>query len=204
VGKPVSIAHPMEIESYLDTIALRLRAWRGEQGLTLQQVAMRSGVAASTIQKVESKQMVPTIAVLFKITKGLGRGPTELIDDGNGSPDVDYRPAGMSTEGNGPAVPLTGRLENGRLNSWRVVQAPGRAVQVPDLGRDSEVLILCERGRLDATVGDRTYSLRPGDSLHCKTRSGLRWRATGQEEAEFTLIGTDTAGLDRLLILSGA
>jgi transcriptional regulator with XRE-family HTH domain len=192
----------MEIESYLDTIATRLRAWRSEQGLTLQQVASRSGVAASTIQKVESKQMVPTIAVLFKITRGLGRGPAELIEDPTSSPDVVYRPAEELADAGGPAVALTGRLENARLSSWRVVQRPGGGVQVPDLGRDSEVLILCERGQLDAIVGERTYTLRPGDSLHCKTRDGLCWRVTGEEAAGFTVIGTDAAALDRLLVLS--
>jgi len=194
----------MEIESYLDTIAVRLRAWRSDLGLTLQQVALRSGVAASTIQKVESKQMVPTIAVLFKITRGLGRSPAELIDNPADAPEVVHRPADASADESGPAVPLTGKLENARLSSWRVVQAPGRGVEMPDLGHESEVLILCERGQLDATVGDQTYTLQPGDSLHCKTRTGLRWKAAGDEPAGFTVIGTDTRELDRLLVLAGS
>ena len=65
----------------LADIASQIRACRGEDGLTLQQLATRSDVAASTIHKVEARQMVPTVSVLLKIAKGLGRRPEELIRD---------------------------------------------------------------------------------------------------------------------------
>jgi len=73
-----------EVDRYLHEIANRIRRWRGEERLTLQQAAQRSGVAASTIQKVESQQMVPTITVLFKIARGLGRSPVELLESVTG------------------------------------------------------------------------------------------------------------------------
>jgi transcriptional regulator with XRE-family HTH domain len=44
-------------------------------------LATRSGVAASTIHKVESERMVPTNSVFLKITKGLGEGSDELMRD---------------------------------------------------------------------------------------------------------------------------
>jgi transcriptional regulator with XRE-family HTH domain len=62
-------------------MASQIRAYRAADGLTLKQLAGRSGVAASTIHKVESQQMVPTVGVLLKIAKGLGRRPRELIRD---------------------------------------------------------------------------------------------------------------------------
>ena len=65
----------------LADMADQIRSSRSEDGLTLQQLASRSGVAASTIHKVESQQMVPTVSVLLKIAKGLGRRPDELIRD---------------------------------------------------------------------------------------------------------------------------
>lgn len=194
----------MEVERYLDTIARRLRAWRGAQGLTLQQVAGRSGVAASTIQKVESKQMVPTIAVLFKITRGLGRNPAELIDDCDDTCEVVHQQSDPTTGVAPSAVPLTGRISEARLSSWRIVQEPGERLDVPeDISPHSELLIICERGRLDATVREKTFTLRPGDSLHCKARSGLGWRVVGDEPAGLTVVGFDVAGLDRLLVLQG-
>ena len=56
----------------LADMANQIRVCRSADGLTLQQLATRSGVAASTIHKVEARQMVPTVSVLLKIAKGLG------------------------------------------------------------------------------------------------------------------------------------
>ena len=42
-------------------IADRMRAWRAEAGLTLQELADRSGVSASAIHKIENHRMVNDI-----------------------------------------------------------------------------------------------------------------------------------------------
>lgn len=62
-------------------MAHQILACRVEDELTLQMLATRSGVAASTIHKVESERMVPTNSVFLKITKGLGEGSDELMRD---------------------------------------------------------------------------------------------------------------------------
>ena len=60
-------------------------------------------------------------------------------------------------------------------------------------------MILCQKGQLEATVGNETFILNAGGSLHCKTRKGFGWRALGEEAAEFTVIGSETTEIDRLL-----
>ena len=50
------------MEEALNEISNRVRAWREGLGLSLHELAARSDVAASTIQKVETGQMVPSIA----------------------------------------------------------------------------------------------------------------------------------------------
>jgi len=42
------------LEDELKNIAERIRRWRNESGLTLQQLGDRSGVSASTIHKIEN------------------------------------------------------------------------------------------------------------------------------------------------------
>ena len=86
-----------------------------------------------------------------------------------------------------------------QFSTWRVVHAPGQGLVAPGLGPRGEVLILCQKGQLEATVGDQIFLLQPGESLHCKTRKGFGWRAVGQEPAEFTVIGSETSDIDRLL-----
>ena len=192
-------AGTMDVERYLDRIAARVRDWRGSMGMTLQQVAARSGVAASTIQKVESQQMVPTIAVLFKIARGLGHSPVDLLDDSFGMGDVIHRSDPKNELDSGRPVHLTGEMLDAQFSTWRVVHAPGQGLVAPGLGPRGEVLILCQKGQLQVTVGDQILMLLPGESLHCKTRKGFGWRAVGQESAEFTVIGSETSDIDRLL-----
>ena len=59
----------------------RIRQWREEQGITQQEIATRSGLAISTVHKVETGQMIPSISVLLKLAHGLGRRPTEIGGD---------------------------------------------------------------------------------------------------------------------------
>lgn len=190
----------MEIDGYLDRIAERVREWRAAEGLTLQQVAVRSEVAASTIQKVESQQMVPTVAVLFKIARGLGKSPADLVDDRTASRDVVHLRA--TDDGSAPKCAtrhLTGQLADAQLTLWRVVHAPGEGAEARHLAPRGEVVIFCESGRLEATANDQLFTLEPGDSLHCKTRQGLAWCAVGDEPAVFVVIGTSVLGLDQVL-----
>ena len=67
------------IEARVAELSERIRRWRGEVGLTLVELGQKSGVAASTIQKIERQQMIPSIAVLLKIAFGLGIEAGDLI-----------------------------------------------------------------------------------------------------------------------------
>jgi transcriptional regulator with XRE-family HTH domain len=55
----------------ITAMAKQLRACRARDGSTLQQLATRCGVAASTIQKIERQQMVPTVSPLLEIARAL-------------------------------------------------------------------------------------------------------------------------------------
>ena len=48
-------------------IGTKIRLLRQGRGLSLQQLAERSGVSAASIHKIERNSMVPTIAVLMKL-----------------------------------------------------------------------------------------------------------------------------------------
>lgn len=70
-----------DVQAALHDLACQVRACRARDGLTLQQLSTRCGVAASTIHKIETQQMVPTVSVLLKLARGLGRRPQDLIRD---------------------------------------------------------------------------------------------------------------------------
>ena len=183
-----------EIESDLARISQRIREWRKQKGMTLQDLAERSGLATSTIQKIETEQMITSVAVLLKVARGLGRRPAELVHDGAHEPDAillraDARhPVGV--RGQMLVEQLSGELSGSELETWRVTLYPDVSSGRGTIRYDGEELVVCESGRVTFTVGEVEYVLGPGDSLHFRASIPHRWRNDGTEVARFTVTGT--------------
>lgn len=73
-------------------IAGTMRELRKAAGLTLSDLASRSGLAASTLSKIENGQMSPTYDTLHSLAEGLQVDITELVTGGRG-PSVNGRRA---------------------------------------------------------------------------------------------------------------
>lgn len=181
------------MDAQIARMAQRIRQWREAAGYTLQQLAERSQVAASTIQKVETLQMVPTVSVLLKIARGLGRRPGELIHEGDDQVDAlllraeERHPIGVRTRM--LAERLSGDLCEPQLEAWRVVHEAGSG-SGDALAYDGEEILICEEGELTVTVGDKEYVLRAGDSLHFKGQAPHHWKNRGDRPVRFLIVGT--------------
>src|ERR687885_1687210 len=57
----------------------RVRALRRERGLTLEELAQRSGVSRAMISKLERGEKNPTLVVAAKVAEGLGVGLSRLV-----------------------------------------------------------------------------------------------------------------------------
>ncbi len=191
------MAEPVDRE--LERIAQRVRRWREESGLTLQELGRRSGVATSTIQKVETLQMIPTVAVLLKIARGLGRRMSDFIGEGHDPLEIvhlrasDRHRIGMRKQL--LFERLSGDLFDSELEMWRVDLQPGLGSGRGTMEYDGEELLLCEEGIVTAVVGEEEYRLEPGDTLHFKANVPHAWRNDGPEPARLIVIGTLPAAL---------
>lgn len=61
-------------------LGLKLKRMRADRGWTLEEVSRRTGVARSTLSKIENGQMSPTYDVLQRITRGMDLDLVELFD----------------------------------------------------------------------------------------------------------------------------
>jgi len=163
----------------LEDMANQIRACRSADGLTLQQLATRSGVAASTIHKVEARQMVPTVAVLLKIAKGLGCRPEELIRDhfeGDETPEIEAQAPSDVGSGNGALLggpptlppqdtrptPARGRPDFG---VWKLDLSRERTQPTLDLAPEQRAIVLVEDGEVDLRTSDRRVRMDAGDCI---------------------------------------
>jgi len=191
---PVFDSSSPSVESELEAIAGRVRRWRDGSNLTLQELARRSGVAASTIQKIETQQMIPSIAVLLKIAHGLGCTPADLVRSDSGDNYIaclraeDRRPVGLNERMRIEC--LVGDLSEQHLEVWRITHEPGSGSGRTRFRFDGETLIVCESGKITFYVGEQEFVLRAGDTLHFKSTISHGWRNEGTRTATFLNIGT--------------
>lgn len=174
----------------LKRIAGRVRTWRNEARLTLQQLGDRSGVSASTIHKIENLQTVPTIAVLLKVAHGLGRRPSELLAEGEEGEPIsvlrrDDRPRAQFGDG-GEIEHLIGMIPRSQLGVWRFRLEPGTGAGMP--GTEAwqfrgEVALIVEEGCIEAMIGSETVEIARGDTLHFDPSLPHRWFAAGGKPA---------------------
>ena len=160
----------------LADMAEQIRTSRSSEGLTLQQLASRSGVAASTIHKVEARQMVPTVSVLLKIAKGLGRRPEELIRDdfssepaenelqGGAAPRIEGSP--NSTNGNGaaPNGHSAGAAKRD-VGVWNIDVSSERGFPSLDLDPLQRAIVLVQQGQLELCTGTERLHMGAGDCV---------------------------------------
>ncbi|MDH2346076.1 XRE family transcriptional regulator [Bradyrhizobium sp. SSUT18] len=82
-----------------DDLGHRLKRVRTDKGWTLKEVSERTGVARSTLSKIENGQMSPTYDVLQKITRGIDLDIVELFDQRRQNAPVGRRSVTRSGEG---------------------------------------------------------------------------------------------------------
>jgi transcriptional regulator with XRE-family HTH domain len=182
------------IDDQIATISQRIRRWREEKGLTREELGSRSGLATSTVHKVETGQMIPSVAVLLKLAHGLGRRPTEMIQDADADTVVAVVRAGereeVSLRERMTVERISGDVLDPTLEMWRVTLHPGMSSGHRPIQYDGEALIVCEKGRLTVRVGDEEHVLANGDAIHYKASIPHFWRNDGRAVARFTITGT--------------
>jgi len=177
----------VEAERCLERLAGRLRRWRAEAGLTLQQLAERSGVAASTIHKIEVRKTIPTVSVLVKISEGLDRPVIDFLDeDPEPAARLHRRQEAVTEVDRGVLAAAIGDPERD-ARGWRIQLAPERGAVA--LRADGDVLVVCEEGALELGRQASQWRLERGDVLALRAPAPFRIEASGSKSCRFLLLG---------------
>ncbi len=149
----------------------RVRSKRHELKLTLDDLAKRSGVARTTISKIERDIISPSFNTLAKIARGMGLKITQLISDEQGEEPVVVRKKDRAIlEFNGlqcKVENLTSILDNVMLEVIELTLEGGKNIGV-DPPHPGEEFLLCQQGTVEFQIGENTYILQKGDAIHFK------------------------------------
>ena len=190
-----------QIQYSLRRIADRFRRAREEAGLTLREVAERAGLAPSTIQKIESHKIVPSIAVAVRLAHALNRRASYFLeDDQQAATDIRFIPRGkgrfLGKKGHPVAFQqIAEPLVNPRMEGYLLtVQPGGHSGDVEPIIYQGEEIVICTKGRLRFELRGQEYLLSPGDTLHFKGDIPHRWENPGSVPAEMIMIVAFTYG----------
>ncbi|GGQ30584.1 DNA-binding protein [Streptomyces griseomycini] len=171
----------------LDAVGPRLRALRRDRGITLADLAARTGVSESTLSRLENGQRRPTLELLLPLARVHGVPLDDLVGaPRTGDPRIHLRPIrrfGMTF------VPLSRRP--GGVHAFKMI-IPARSEPLEPALQTHEGFewLYVLDGRLRLVLGERDLTLPPGEAAEFDT-SLPHW------------LGSADGGAVELLILFG-
>ena len=156
----------------------RIKALRLSQGYTLKDIESSVGVSATHVSEIERGKTSPTVGALSRIAEALQVNPSFLVDLPVGD-DVS-----LTREGDRDC--LVGPRHGAR---WEILTRENPAAELslfvlelePDMSeplvrtpRSGDKFLHVIEGVLQIDVGDDTYVLRRGDSIHFKASQPLK------------------------------
>jgi transcriptional regulator with XRE-family HTH domain len=167
-------------------VGAQVRRWRGIRGLTLAQVAARSGLNVGYLSQIENDKASPSLAVLGSLAETLDVPPAWFLMG-------DVPPPTVVRAAERPTVPGEhGRIEHvdGRatrdVTIIEAIARPGGRVGLHAHAGDEHHLIL--RGRFRMTQGEHTVELGPGDYLRWDGAVPHEGEVVGDEEASILIV----------------
>jgi transcriptional regulator with XRE-family HTH domain len=170
---------PDPIAASLDLVGPRLRKVREQRGVTLTEVAERTGISKSTLSRLETGQRKPSLELLLPLARAY-RVP---LDDLVGAPEVgDPRIRLKPRRVHGRTVlPLT--RHPGGVQAWKIVIPADQTTPQPRAHDGYEWLYVLT-GRMRLVLGDRDLVLEPGEAADFDTRLPHWFGSAGDGPAE--------------------
>ena len=167
------------IADALGLVGPRLKRFRAERGITLTDLAERTGISKSTLSRLENGQRRPSLELLLPLADAY-RVP---LDDLVGAPDVgDPRVRLKPRHVNGRTVlPLT-RGPNG-IQAWKIIIPSSQSTPSPRVHAGYEWLYVLS-GRMRLIIGNEDFVLGVGEAAEFDTQLPHWFGSTGEGSAE--------------------
>lgn len=154
-------------------IGARIRKYREELKMSLENLASKSGISLEVIDSIEKGEVIPAISVLSKLARALGQRIGTFTDDQFKPDPIITRATDLATS---PVTQMEFPVE-GCVHHSLAFGKPDRHMDpfCIELSPDSEPyistdegeeLIICSKGEVELTYGTERFVLKPGDSAY--------------------------------------
>ena len=175
------------------SLGARIASYREKNGITLEEMAQRTGLEQSFLQAVEEQDLYPSLGPLLKIARSLGVRLGTFLDDKVSKDPLIVRLAERQQQlvthrgEKGPVETVFYPLGRGKVDRHMepfYVELNPREGGEPKLSsHEGEEFIVVTKGRVELIYGQETFTLEPGDSMYYNSVVPHQVGAAGGEKA---------------------
>ncbi|WAJ47170.1 XRE family transcriptional regulator [Mycobacterium sp. Aquia_216] len=163
-----------------------LRAVRRQRGLTLEQLAVQTGLTKSYLSKIERRQSTPSIAVALKVARALEVDVGRLFSDEAAEEKITVDRAAGS-DGRRYRV-LASALLGKSMSPFVLRPTAHVADNATHAEHTGQEFVFVHVGPVELDYGDQTIELGTGDSAYFDASVSHKIRAVGAEPAEVVVV----------------
>ncbi|POU71718.1 XRE family transcriptional regulator [Leclercia sp. LSNIH6] len=172
-------------------VANRIRNWRKEKKLSLDELSRRASVSKGMLVEIEKGAANPSIAILCKLAAALGVSVAEIVNVAS-EPQVHIIeeaaiPVLWQGEKGGSARLLAGTAGPDMIELWRWEMQPGECFTSPGHPAGTFELLHVEAGVLTLKVKESVTQVVAGASAVAKTEAAHSYGNEGANVLRFTM-----------------
>lgn len=174
-------------------VGKKIKSIRKRKGLTLQELAEKSGISATAISAIERNVSSPTVTTLAGIGRALGESLSSLL----GESDIEYivtrgdQRERLATEiRNVDFSSLASGIPGQRFHPMLSILQPGAGSGEDYINHRGEDFFFVIRGSLKVELVGKEESLAEGDSLYLRSNTPYRWKNASDGETQLLIVST--------------
>lgn len=172
-------------------VANRIRNWRKEKKLSLDELSRRASVSKGMLVEIEKGAANPSIAILCKLAAALGISVADIVNVAS-EPQIHIIeeaaiPVLWQGEKGGSARLLAGTSGPDMIELWRWEMLPGECFSFPGHPAGTVELLHVEAGVLTLTVEEHVNQVVTGASAIARTDVAHSYGNDGETLVRFTM-----------------
>lgn len=172
-------------------VGKNIKSMRKKKGLTLQELAEKSGVSATAISAIERNVSSPTVNTLTAIGQALGESLSSLLGESEISYVLtrsDKRVRLASEIRNADFLSLASGIPGQRFQPMLSIIKSGTTSGEDYVAHRGEEFFLVVKGTLDVELNGETIRLEEGDSLYFRGNTPYRWQNAADRETHLLIV----------------
>ena len=181
-----------EQEQYLQ-IGEKVKRFREDNGLTLQDMADRTGLSSAVLSQIENHLISPPLGTLIRLTQALDLRPGHFFDQ---NPDkaftivrqTERRPVSRFASKRGVKYgysyeSLGHDMKDRHMEPFLVTLEPATLASPKPAAHDGEEFLFVLEGEMEVTLGEHSDVLQPGDAIYYDSSIPHLVQCKGDEKA---------------------